>query len=209
MGSIRRFPLWRVVLGIAVVLAASFACSEASAQGWLAGASAGVATQYDYEVGGPIANSDETDTAFRAFGGYMFMPVLGVALSYVDLGDANYDGPAFGGFTDKLGADGFDLSLIAGWAPGSQKLFSLFGTVGIFRWQQDVHYQDPSGVYPYDDSGTSLSYGIGGEFALGEGGKYGVHIDYQIFTDVGDPDNSGHQYDRSFASVGFDYRFGR
>jgi hypothetical protein len=32
---------------------------------------------------------------------------------------------------------------------------------------------------------------------------------YPRFFDVGDENNSGHEYDRSMISVGVDYRFGR
>lgn len=183
--------------------------SVAGAQGWVAGASVGQAKQYDYEVGGPIANTDETDQAFRVFGGYNFNGNLGVVVSYVDLGKADYDGPAFGGFTDTLKADGFDFSFVGGIAPGQQKKFGIFATAGFFKWKQDVSYRDSSGFYPYNDSGTSLSYGLGCELTLGEGAKWGVHFDYQMFKNVGDPDNSGHEYDRTMISVGVQYHFGR
>jgi OOP family OmpA-OmpF porin len=204
--SAKRGLLW--VAGIVLAVSGSFT-GAAAGPGWLVGGSAGVAKQYDYSVGGPIENTDDTDTAYRIFGGYMFSGNFGGALSYVDLGTPKYDGPAFGGFTDELPADGWDLSFIAGFCPGDQKRFSLFATVGAFFWNQDVHYVDPSGVYDYADSGTSLSYSAGAEFNFGEGAAWGVHFDYQVFTDVGDENNSGHQYDRSFASIGAHYRFGR
>jgi len=86
----------------------------------------------------------------------------------------------------------------------------VVATVGAFFWKQDVHYVDPSGTFDYNDSGTSLSYSAGAEFNFGgAGAKWGAHFDYQVFMDVGDENNSGHQYDRSFVSLGVDYRFGR
>jgi OOP family OmpA-OmpF porin len=204
--SARRWLLWSA----AIVVALSGSFTGAAAQGWLVGGSAGVAKQYDYSVGGEIATHDDTDTAYRVFGGYMFSGNFGAAVSYVDLGTPKYDGPAFGGFTDQLSADGWDASFIAGWAPGQQKRFSLIATVGAFFWKQDVHYVDPSGTFDYNDSGTSLSYSAGAEFNFGgAGAKWGAHFDYQVFMDVGDENNSGHQYDRSFVSLGVDYRFGK
>lgn len=202
------FPLRTSFIVTIVVAVAPFA-RDASAQGWLAGASGGTVTQYDYSVGGPIANSDDTDTGYRAFAGYLFTPVLGAAVSYVDLGAMDYDGPAFGGFTDTLEADAIDISVIAGWAPGSQEHFSLFATAGMFHFNQDVHYVDDSGTYDYSDSGWSFSYGAGAEYTLGTAAKWGIHLNYQMFADVGDEDNSGHEYDRSFIAVGVDYRFGK
>ena len=206
--AVRFFPRQTTLVVTATIAAALF-CQEASAQGWLAGASGGTTTQYDYSVGGPIAVSDDSDTGYRAFGGYLFMPVVGAVVSYVDLGTMKYDGPAFGGFTDSLDADAIDISVIAGWAPGSQDHLSFFGTVGMFHFNQDVHYVDDSGVYDYSDSGWSFSYGAGAEYTIGAEAKWGVHLNYQMFTGVGDEDNSGHEYDRSLIAVGFDYRFGK
>jgi hypothetical protein len=44
------------------MVAADLACLQASAQGWLAGASVGMAKQHDYEVGGPIDHRGRADT---------------------------------------------------------------------------------------------------------------------------------------------------
>jgi hypothetical protein len=38
---------------------------------------------------------------------------------------------------------------------------------------------------------------------------WGINFEYQLFKDVGDANNSGHEYDRDMISVGVDYRFGR
>jgi len=35
----------------------------------------------------------------------------------------------------------------------------------------------------------------------------GIHLSWQRFTVVGDPDNSGHSYDRDFIAVGYGYSF--
>jgi opacity protein-like surface antigen len=122
---------------------------------------------------------------------------------------ASYAGPDFGGFTDHLDAEGFDISYIVGWAPGSQTRFAIFGTVGVFAWDQDVLYRDASGVYPFQDEGTSFSMGLGTEFKLTD--EFGIHLEYQLFKDVGDDGlgGSGHEYDRDVISLGVAYRFGR
>ena len=199
----------RIAALLALPVLMLLGAGDASAQGWLAGATAGIAKQYDYSVGGSISDSDDSDIAYRAFGGYLFTPTFGAILSWVDLGSAEYSGPAFGGFTDELEADGIDLSILGGWAPGSQSTFRLFGTAGAFFWSQDVHYVDPSGVYDYDDKGTSLSLSAGFELGLGSATHWGLHVEWARFFDVGDEDNSGHEYDRDMISLGFDYRFGK
>jgi hypothetical protein len=194
-----------------LLAAACLAATDVSAQGWFAGGAFGQATQQDYDVGGPIATTHDTDDSARVFGGYLISPLQGVVASYIDLGTAYYDGPAFGGFTDYLDAEGFDISWIVGWAPGSQERVALFGTVGVFAWDQDVTYTDTSGTAVFRDEGTSFSIGVGSEVRLGASSTspWGVHFEYQLFKDVGDANNSGHEYDREVISVGASYRFGR
>jgi OmpA-OmpF porin, OOP family len=179
----------------------------ALAQSWLAGGAVGDVKQHSYSVGGPISTTNDTDTGFRAFAGFMFMPWLGGVVSYVDLGSPTYDGPAFGGFTDKLDADAIDLSIVAAVAPGNQNTFSTFATIGIFRFNQHVHYTDNSGVYNYHDTGTSLSYGVGVEAKFAS--IWGAHLAWQRFSNVGDNSNSGHEYDRDMVELGFEVHFGR
>lgn len=183
----------------------------APAQGWLVGGTIGTAEQQDYEIGGQVATRDESDAAARIFGGYMVSPNQGVIASYVDFGTVYYDGPAFGGFTDSLDADGIDISYLVGWSPGEQQRVSLFGTVGLIIWDQDVEYSDTSGTFAYADKGTSFSFGFGTAINFSASGTsaWGINVEYQLFKDIGDTDNSGHEYDRDMISVGVDFRFGR
>ena len=196
-------------IAAAIALAGISASASAQSQGWIAGAAFGQATLQDYSIGGPIANSDDTDDSMRIFGGYMISPMQGVVISWVDLGTASYSGPAFGGFFDFLDAEGYDISYLVGWAPGSQTRFSIFGTVGVMAWDQDVLYLDPTGAYPYQDEGTSFTMGLGTEFKLGD--DFGLHLEYQLIKDVGDDGlgGSGHEYDREVVSLGIVVRFGR
>ncbi|MDX1562376.1 MAG: hypothetical protein R3305_05590, partial [Gammaproteobacteria bacterium] len=73
-----RRPLSLALLTVAAWLPAG----GASAQGWLAGGALGSAQQHDYELGGPIATRDDSDTAYRLFGGYMISPIQGLVMSY-------------------------------------------------------------------------------------------------------------------------------
>jgi len=184
-----------------------------SAQEWFAGGSIGVGQQDDYQVGGPVSNRDDTDAAYRLFGGYLISPLQGFVASYVDLGEAFYSGPAFGGFTDRLSAEGFDVSYIIGWAPGTQERVRVFGTVGVFAFDQDVVYTElgTSETYIYKDDGASFSIGIGTDINLNASGdnEWGIHVEWQLFKDVGDQNFSGHENDRQMFSAGVSYRFGR
>jgi len=183
---------------------------QSRAHGPFVGGSVGAAQQQDYDIGVPVATRDDTDTEFRLFGGYLVSPMQGVVASYVDLGTPYYDGPSFGGFTVSLDGYGVDVSFIAGWAPGDQQRVAVFGTVGVFHWNQDVTYTDASGTFEYGDDGTSFSVGFGAEINLSSGGTnaWGIHVSYQLFKDVGEAENSGAEHDRGMFSVGVDYRFG-
>jgi hypothetical protein len=200
----------KISLSIAASLALSLASIGAKAQGWIAGGAVGQAKQQDYSVGGPITTRDDTDTAYRLFGGFMTSDRHGVVASYIDLGETRYDGPAFGGFEDRLEADGIDVSYLISWAPGEQERISLFGTIGVFVWDQDVLYTDSTGDFLYRDEGTSFSFGVGTNINFDAGGtsRWSVHAEWQVLKDVGDARNSGHDEDRDIFTLGLSYRFG-
>lgn len=193
-----------------IVLVATGMCGSALAQTWIVGGSVGAAQQQDYEIGGPVTNSDDVDTAFGVFGGYQIKQNQLVVASFVDLGEPSYSGSAFGGFSDSLDADGFDVSYVAGWAPGDQERISVFGSVGVFSWDQDIRLTDASGTFEFYDEGTSFSVGFGADFNLSTDGSspWAVHVAYKLFKDVGDADNSGLELDREAIYVGIAYRFG-
>lgn len=190
-----------------MLMCASFG---ANAQGWFAGGSVGSAKQDDYSIGGIVDRRDDTDTAFRIIGGYLVTPNQGVIASAVGLGTALYAGPSFGGFRDKLDANGIDISYIVGFTPGNQQRFGVFGTVGLFDWDQDVRLFDSSGLFKFRDEGTSFSMGFGADINLSADGtnRWSIQAAYQFFKDVGDADNSGFELDREMLSLGIGYRFG-
>jgi OmpA-like transmembrane domain len=183
----------------------------ARAQSWIVGVSAGAARQEDYAIGSAVTTRDDSDAAARLFGGYRVTANQGVIASYLDLGTPTYEGPAAGGFKDELDANGIDVSYFYGWTPGDQQRASLFATVGLMRWNQDVTYTDGSGKAEYNDDGTSFTLGLGTEIKFGASGAgpWAFHVQYQLFKNVGDPENSGHEYDREMVSLGIGYRFGR
>jgi len=204
--------LWRgASLPALTFLAALSVSPAASAEDWIVGAAAGVTGQDDYQIAGPVARRDDSDTGFRLFGGYQISSMQAIVASWVDLGMPEYSGTALGGFSDSLDAEGVDLSYVVGWAPGRQSRVSVFGSVGILNFDQDVTLTDSSGTFLFHDEGTSFSAGLGSEINLSADGMspWSVHVDYQLFKDVGDRDNSGIELDRELLSVGVAYRFRR
>lgn len=196
-------------IACAIALAGISASASAQSQGWIAGAAFGKATLQDFDIGGQLDTLDDSDDSMRIFGGYMLSPMQGVVISWIDLGTVRFGGPASGGFIDLLDAEGYDISYLVGWAPGSQTRFSVFGTVGVMAWDQDVLYVDSTGAYPFQDEGTSFSLGVGGEIKLGD--DFGLHLEYQLFKDVGDDGfgGSAQEFDRDVVSLGVIVRFGR
>ena len=205
----------KLVYRIAGALALAGISASASAQhpGWIAGVAFGQSSLQDYDIGTQLTtsdDSDDSDDSMRIFGGYMLSPMQGVVVSWIDLGMARFEGTGSGGaFFNCHDAEGYDISYIVGWAPGSQTRFSVFGTVGVFAWDQDFLYLDPTGALPFQDEGASFSMGVGGEFKLTE--EIGIHLEYQLFKDVGDDGfgGSGVQFDRDVVSLGVVVRFGK
>lgn len=199
------------ILARMIILFCAALSFDANAQGWFAGGAAGINQQQDYSVAGGFTRNDDSDAALRLIGGYMISPIQGVVASYVDLGTLTYEGPAFGGFRDTFDATGIDVSYIIGWAPGEQERVSIFGTVGVFDWDQDVRFNDTTGSFKFRDEGTSFSLGFGTEINLSADGAnpLGINVAYQLFKDVGDGSNSGVELDRDMVTVGITYRFGR
>jgi hypothetical protein len=200
-----RRSLWtlRVALLAAVIFGGFLATSTpAHAQGWLAGAAVGQAKFKDYSVGGAVGSLDDKDTGYVAFGGYDFK-YYGAVLAYVDLGTLKASGPAFGGFTDRIKSHGFYLGAL-GVLPVHDRV-AAFATTGAFRWNQTVDYADAEGPLHYDESGTSLAFGAGVNVDLTAAHTLGLHLEWMMFKNVGDNDNSGHRNDRMWLAVGVIY----
>lgn len=208
-------------LTMAVLAASGLVSSTGLAQEWFAGGSVGQAAQSEYSAFGPLTRIDDTDTGYQVYGGYLISPLQGLVASYIDLGTASYAGSAFDGFSDSLSAEGFDISWIIGWAPGTQERISVFGKIGLFAWDQDVIYtegvNDASPVtFTYQDEGTSFSFGFGADvnFAADGSSPWSIHAGWQLFKEVGEGPSlnnstSGYDDDRELFSVGASYRFGR
>jgi OOP family OmpA-OmpF porin len=187
------------------MIVASFA-SPASAQNWIVGGSVGQAELDSYDAGAATnITSDDTGTAYSIFGGYLFNEWFGLTGAYVDLGEAEFAGTAYSGFTDTLSANGLEISAVGTWALGSEGNFILFGSLGLFDFEQEVDWNDGvSGPWSGNDSGRTTSLGLGLAIPFGDSG-WGFHAEYKLYYDIGDDDvytGSGHESDRTLYQVG-------
>jgi OmpA-OmpF porin, OOP family len=159
--------------GLAIVSLAFGAAAHAEfTPGFYAGASLG-------EGSIDVSGIDESDTALKVFGGYMFSEHFGVEAAYID-----------GGSVKKRTAFEFvslDTSILNASAIGRYALndaFTLFGKAGLAKYEVDGVVRVDNGFFeitaPVDDSGTELSFGVGGEYSFGQ---FGLRAEYEVIED--------------------------
>ena len=160
----------------ALLASAAFAISPAMADdaGFYVGAGVG-------EFGLEIDGFDDSDTAFKVFGGYRFIRYLGVELEYIDGGTAE-------DFGLEVDVSGFNLSLM-GILPAGENL-DLFAKLGMIAWDADA-----PGIG--SDSGEDLSWGIGAGYAFTD--NLGARLEYQGF-EIEDADGE-------MISIGLSWKF--
>jgi outer membrane immunogenic protein len=111
---------------------------------------------------------DESDSAYKIFGGYNFgvIPLVDLAVeaSYADFGK-----PSAG--TTSADVSGLDAFGLAGLSFGP---FGVFAKAGIISWDADV----TSGTVTSSKSGTDSAYGVGARFAIG---SFSVRAEYEYF----------------------------
>jgi len=142
----------------ALIAASAFAISPAIAQdsGFYVGAGIG---EFSVDAGG----FDGSDTGFKVFGGYRFIPYLAVEVEYLDGGTVEDGGL-------ELDLSGFNLSGV-GILPVGEK-FSLFAKLGMIFWDADTNGFG-------DDSGEDFSWGIGAGYSFTD--QFGMQLEYQGF----------------------------
>jgi len=103
---------------------------------------------------------DESDFAWKVFGGFTLGSWLGIEGSYVDFGSAS--GIVTGNTTAKSDVTGFDAFGIVGLPIGPVRAFAKLG--GIY-WDSEFKFDD--GITPTaKDDGFDVGGGVGLEFSL-------------------------------------------
>jgi len=187
--------------------------------GFYLGAGAGQANvEVDDVLGVAGANFDEGDTGFKVFGGYRFLPWLGVEGIYVDAGSPSISGPLYADGTG-LGRLGIDVKAFVAAAVFTLPLgdrFELFAKPGFAYWKADtsVYVDDPlSGVFRFsqgDDDGAFF-IGAGAGFSFNE--HFGLRLEYEWFEVTPKWDEYEEEFvqeldaSASFLSASFVYRF--
>lgn len=133
--------------------------------------------------------SEESDNAFKIFGGFRINPNVAVEAAYLDLGEAKLSGTdtVLGTTELTFGLSGFNVAAVLS-APVAGR-FSLLGKAGVFLWDMDVDARSSSlGTGSLSESGNAFMFGLGGAMELD---RVGIRLEWERFVDVGDEDTTG------------------
>jgi uncharacterized repeat protein (TIGR01451 family) len=123
---------------------------------------------------------DDSDTAYKLYGGFAFSPVLAIEFGWADLGEVvtEYGATVAPAEIDDLLADTFAVHPVLGqgwfvagvvsWPVMPERL-SLYGRAGLFAWDADIDVRVISGGtgrISGDDSGTDWMWGVGFDWRL-------------------------------------------
>ncbi|GAA0399301.1 outer membrane beta-barrel protein [Cocleimonas flava] len=127
------------------------------------------------------SNCEDTDTAWKIFGGYKFTDKLSVEGAYMNLGDIYKNG------------QNSDVSAFSAYGVGTLPVteqFDVFGKVGATRWSSDN--TDGS------ESGFGASFGVGAKMHINENTKLRAEWEKVLDVETSDSESS----DINMLSVG-------
>lgn len=142
--------------------------------------------------------TDDTQTAFRLFGGYDFSRYLAAEAGYLDFGTYHGSIPTIEAFAHtRLKLDGFTLGLRPQIALGHD--WFAQAQVGAFLWDSKYRLTSPNHTFNDKDNGADAYYGVG--VGRNFGPAWRLSGEWTRFeTDSSDVD---------FLNVGMSYRFGK
>ncbi|HEY2336440.1 MAG TPA: outer membrane beta-barrel protein [Burkholderiales bacterium] len=172
--------------------------------GWLVGGSIG---QSKFKTDCSGASCDDTDTAFRVFGGYMFNKNWGAELGYADLGKLTATGTVTGvSVTADRKSTAWDLVAV-GMLPFAEK-FNGYAKVGMYM--ADTKLSGTASAFGATASSSSSKSNSDLTYTLGLGYDFnknlGVRAEWQKYSKVGSDDVGG-KGDIDVYGVGVVYRF--
>ena len=174
---------WAVAMALGLI---SMPALAADGQGFYAGVGAGqLSVDTSGDIDGTSFSFDDSDTAFRIFGGWQFNENFGLEAGYVDGGSASETINIEGTDVDfKIDVSGIDL-MLRGVLPVGESFFA-FAQAGMIFWDADFK-ASALGVSESDsDSGEDLAYGAGIGFNFSE--NAGVRAEYMIYDISSDSD---------------------
>ena len=195
-------PIVLRAITVAAAGALTLAWNTANAQ-WYAGGSFGQSKMKD--AGSQLFGTsfDDTDTAFKVYGGYQFHRNVGVEFGYINFGTFKGSGSIGGtALSDNWKANGINVSAVGTWPLANE--FSLLGKLGFTRWSVDDKFSVGAASGSAKENGIDLSLGIGAQYAFAK--QWAVRAEYEVFKNVGKEATTG-KSDIDVLSIGAVYRF--
>lgn len=145
---------------LAIAVSAALLWSSASQAEIFIGAGIG---QSDIDDSAHGVSLDETDTAWKVYGGMMLTDNFGFEAGWTDLGDAN------SGAVDSETEAFYAAGIVA--APLVEN-FSIYAKLGIAFWDQDIN------TTSYD--GEDVMYGIGAKYKFMD--QFHVRLEWEQYN---------------------------
>lgn len=149
------------------------------------------------DLAGTGVSCDDTDTAFRVFGGYQINKNFGAELGYQDLGKVEASAL---GLNASIKSKAWDIMAV-GTLPVAEK-FSVYGKIGFYFANTDATTNIP-GVANESKSNNDLTYALGVQYDFNK--NLGVRGEWQRYSDVGGGDIG--KSDVDVMAIGVVYRF--
>ncbi len=179
----------------------SLASSAHAAQGFI-GAGLGMSTVSDFSEqefmmaadDGSLfgADADDSDTAFKIFGGVQITPNFAVEAAYANLGEYTVSAQSTGGgFFYTAGsvdysAEATALSLAARVIAPINSSFGVHAKIGFARWDfEDEFTNNGFGVSTSDD-GTDAYFGVGA--SVNASPNLSIQLEFERYADVAESD---------------------
>jgi OmpA-OmpF porin, OOP family len=207
-----------LLLASALLLANAAQAQSTFPKGWYGGVSVGQSqVNIDSNVlpitnaGATSLSTNDTDTAYKIFGGYRFLRNLAVEAGYMDFGkfSATRTENFFGGNSVRadIKSSGF-FGEVVGILPTSDR-FDLFAKLGFIATSTKTNVSSTgfiilTGPTSASKSEVNLLAGIGAEYRFTN--QLGLRVEYEQAFDVGDANTTG-EGDIGVFSLGLTYRF--
>jgi OOP family OmpA-OmpF porin len=183
-----------------VVPSTGTAQETAGDTGWYIGGSIGQAKVQDFCSGFSGVQCEDSDTAWRIFGGYQVNRHFALELGYHELGEVSISNA---GLFAKVEAKVFELVAV-GSLPVADR-FSIYGKLGIYRGDTDfsTNLVVPGIPSSISETNTDLTYGFGLRYDFTK--NFGIRGEWQRYQDVGGSQIG--EADIDVISIGVIYRF--
>jgi OOP family OmpA-OmpF porin len=160
------------------------------------GASAG---QASFDIDCPAGSScDDTDTAWKIYGGLEVNEYIQMEVGYADLGEAKSSGATSG----TAEVNGMTIQVVGTYAFNPS--FSLIGRGGMNILNLEVN-ETTAGISSNDgDTDVAWSLGLGAQYNLSK--SVGLRAEWERYFDVGDADSTG-EMDVDLISAGVVFKF--